>query len=269
VNCDGPALEAGRQYHKLASPPRAIHFALWLCVIFPTDALRASRLKGSVALAAQSGLFAGPPPSQQALRAAHDALLRDPALQFSFDKAPRPPVTQLPHWLEAILGAIGKGLNAIAPLLGWLFVGGLAAALLVVLFFIGREFVQARWPDVFKRKRPAPKPAPWRPQAASARALLEEADRLAAAGRYGEAVRLILHRSIEEIEGRRPRLVKPAYTAREIGRLTDIPDNARDVFVGIAGVVEKSFFGGQALDAHGFAACRKAYERFAFPGAWA
>jgi hypothetical protein len=39
--------------------------------------------------------------------------------------------------------------------------------------------------------------------------------------------------------------------------------------VGIAGVVEKSFFGGQGLDADGFAACRKAYEAFAFPGAWA
>jgi hypothetical protein len=222
-----------------------------------------------VALAAQDAVFAGPPPSQDALRAAHDALLRDPTLQFSFDKAPKPPVTHLPHWLEAILEAIGQGLRAIAPVLGWVFVGGLVLALLAVLVFIGREFVQTRWPNVFKRKPPPAKPEPWRPAAATARALLEEADKLATAGRYGEAVRLILHRSIEEIEGRRPRLVKPAYTAREIGRLTDIPDNARDVFVGIAGVVEKSFFGGEALDQHGFAACRRAYERFAFPGAWA
>lgn len=227
-----------------------------------------------MALAAQGALsagavFAGAPPSPDALRAAHDAMMRDPTLQFSFDKAPRPPVTQLPHWLEAILKAIAKGLSIIAHPLGWVFIGGLVAALLVVLYFIGREFVQARWPEVFRRKRPAPKPEPWRPEAATARALLEEADKLAAAGRYAEAARLILHRSIEEIEGRRPRLVKPAYTSREIGRLTDIPDNARDVFVGIAGVVEKSFFGGEALDQHGFAACRKAYERFAFPGAWA
>ena len=222
-----------------------------------------------MAVAGQGAVFAGPPPSQDALRAAHEALLRDPTLQFSFDKAPRPPVTHLPQWLEAILNAIGEVLKAMAPLLGWVFIGGLVVALLAVLFFIGREFVLARWPNVFKRKRPPAKPEPWRPEAATARALLEEADKLAAAGRYGEAVRLILHRSIEEIEGRRPRLVKPAYTAREIGRLGDIPDNARDVFVGIAGVVEKSFFGGQALDAHGFAACRRAYERFAFPGAWA
>ena len=63
--------------------------------------------------------------------------------------------------------------------------------------------------------------------------------------------------------------MRPAFTAREIGRLPDIPDNARATFVGIACVVERVFSGGEALDAHGFAACRKAYEGFAFPGAWA
>jgi hypothetical protein len=220
-------------------------------------------------LAAESAVFAGPPPSQEALRAAQQQLMRDPSLQFSFGKAALPPVTHLPPWLKAIFDAIGQVLNAIAPVFGWVFIGGLAAALAIVLFFILREFVRTRWPDLFKRKPAPAKPVVWRPEAASARALLEEADKLAAAGRYGEAVRLILHRSIEEIEGRRPRLVKPAYTSREIGLLTDIPENARKVFVGIAGVVEKSFFAGQALDAAGFAACRKAYETFAFPGAWA
>ena len=221
-------------------------------------------------MAAQSALFAGPPPSQDALRAAQQELMRDPSLQFSFARAAQPPVTHLPPWLEAILNAIAQVLRAIAPVLGWIFIAGLVLALLVVLWFLLREFVQTRWPQFFRRRVvTATTPPPWRPDATTARALLDEADKLAAAGRYGEAVRLILHRSIEEIEGRRPRLVKPAYTAREIGRLSDIPHNARDVFVGIAGVVEKSFFGGEALDEHGFAACRKAYERFAFPGAWA
>jgi hypothetical protein len=220
-------------------------------------------------LAAQQGVFAGQPPSPEALRAAQAQLMRDPSLQFGFGKAQLPPHTELPGWLKAIFQAIGSVLNAVAPFLGWIFIGGLAAALAIVLFFIGRELVRTRWPALFKRKRPASKPTVWRPDAVVARALLEEADKLAAAGRYAEAVRLILHRSIEEIDGRRPRLVKPAYTAREIGRLTDIPENARNVFVGIAGVVEKSFFGGQGLDADGFAACRKAYEAFAFPGAWA
>lgn len=222
-----------------------------------------------MALAAQQAVFAGQPPSPQALRAAQAQLMRDPTLQFGFGKAQLPPQTHLPPWLRAIFEAIGKVLSAIAPLLGWIFIGGLVLALAIVLFFIGREFARTRWPDLFKKKRPAPKPQPWRPEAGVARALLAEADKLAAAGRYAEAVRLLLHRSIEEIEGRRPRLVRPAYTAREIGRLSDIPENARTVFVGIAGVVEKSFFGGERLDADGFAACRKAYEAFAFPGAWA
>jgi hypothetical protein len=220
-------------------------------------------------LAGQDAVFAGPPPSSQALKAAHDALLRDPSLQFTFGKVTPPPVTHLPRWLEAVFKAIGQFLSAIAPFAGWIFIGGLVLALLVVLFFLFREFARTRLPQLFKRKTGAPKPEPWRPQAAVARALLEEADQLAAAGRYAEAVRLILHRSIEDIEGHRPRLVRPAYTAREIGRLSDIPENARDVFVGIAGVVEKSFFGGHGLDATGFADCRKAYEAFAFPGAWA
>jgi hypothetical protein len=175
----------------------------------------------------------------------------------------------LPHWLEVILRAIGKGIQFVAPALGWIFIGGLVLALLIVLFFLGREFVTARWPERFRRKPAAVKPEEWRPAPAVARALLDEADRLAAAGRYAEAVRLILHRSIEEIDGRRPRLVRPALTAREIGRLDGIPEGARTTFGAIAGLVEHSFFAGRSLDAEGFAACRRAYEAFAFPGAWA
>jgi len=223
-------------------------------------------------LAAQPQVFAaGPLPSQAVLRAAQARLMRDPSLQFSFDKAPPPPpITHLPHWLEAALRAIIKFIGWIAPGLGWLFVAALVAALAAVLFFIGREIVRSRWPERFKKKRPPRKPiVDWRPEAAAAQALLEEADRLAAAGRYAEAARLLLHRSIEEIEGRRPRLVRPALTSREIGRLEDIPEAARSTFAAIAAVVERSFFGGRDVDAAGFAECRRTYESFAFPGAWA
>ena len=224
-------------------------------------------------MAAQPPVFAaGPAPSQEALRAAQDRLMRDPSLQFSFDHAPKPPPpTSLPHWLEAILRAIGQFIAWIGQGLGWVFVAGLAMALLIVLGFIVREFINARWPNLMKKKPAKPKLAPvdWRPTEASARALLEDADKLAAAGRYAEAARLLLHRSIEEIEGRRPRLVRPALTSREIGGLQDIPDAARTTFAAIAAVVERSFFGGRDVDAAGFAECRRTYEAFAFPGAWA
>ena len=223
-------------------------------------------------MGAQPAVFAaGPAPSQEALRAAQARLMRDPSLQFSFDKAPPPPPqTNLPHWLVAMLRAIGEFIGWIGQGLGWIFIGGLVLALLIVLGFIVREFVRARWPDMFKKKPAKPRAiVDWRPEAAVALALLDEADRLAAAGRYAEAARLILHRSIEEIEGRRPRLVRPALTAREIGRLDDIPEAARTTFAAIASVVERSLFGGRDVDAAGFAECRRTYEAFAFPGAWA
>ena len=224
-------------------------------------------------MAAQPPVFAaGPAPSQEALRAAQDRLMRDPALQFSFDQAAKPPPpTNLPHWLVAVLRAIGNFLVWIGQGLGWVFVAALVAALLIVLAFIVREIIRANWPDLLKKKSGKPKPGivDWRPEAAAARALLDDADRLAAAGRYAEAARLLLHRSIEEIEGRRPRLVRPALTSREISGLDDIPEAARGTFSAIASVVERSFFGGRDVDAAGFAECRRTYEAFAFPGAWA
>jgi hypothetical protein len=224
-------------------------------------------------LAAQPPVFAaGPAPSQEALRAAQDRLMRDPSLQFSFDTAPPPPAeTHLPHWLLAVLRAIGQFIAWIGQGLGWVFVAGLAIALLIVLAFIIREFINARWPNLLKQNRGRSKPAlaDWRPSEAVARALLEDADKLAADGRYAEAARLLLHRSIEEIEGRRPRLVRPALTSREISGLQDIPDAARTTFAAMAAVVERSFFGGRDVDAAGFAECRRTYEAFAFPGSWA
>ena len=74
---------------------------------------------------------AGPAPSSDALRAAQARLMRDPSLQFSFDKAPPPPApTHLPHWLEVVLRVIGRFILWIGQGLGWVFVAGLAIALL-------------------------------------------------------------------------------------------------------------------------------------------
>src|SRR6202012_2973967 len=89
---------------------------------FPYRCASGVETRGSKALAAQGALilgavFAGSPPSQAALRAAQQQMLRDPPLQFSFGKAAPPPVTHLPKWLEAILDAIGAGLPALAPFL--------------------------------------------------------------------------------------------------------------------------------------------------------
>jgi hypothetical protein len=217
-------------------------------------------------LAAQPGLFAGGTPSASALQAAHARLLQDKTLQFDFTAAPPPKPPPNLGWLKPFLQFLGE----IVQLLGYVFWGVIALGVLALVAFIVMEIARTQWPGLRKRRAP-PRRAPvdWRPDAAAARALLEDADRLAAEGRYAEAARILLHRSIDDIEGRRPRLVQPAYTAREIAGLDDLPSAARSTFAFIAAVVERSLFGGRDVDAAGFAQCRQAYEQFAFPGAWA
>jgi len=97
--------------------------------------------------------------------------------------------------------------------------------------------------------------------------LLTELDRLAAEGRYGEAAHLILFRSIEDIDGRWPNLVRPALTSRDIAAHRGLPERARQTFGDIARVVEHAVFGGRALSAEDFARCRRAYETLALPSA--
>ena len=195
------------------------------------------------------------------LPAAHARLLQDHSLQFSFNSIKEP---QIPGWLKPL----GEFLQAIAPILKWVFWGGVALALAAVLIFIARELIRLRWPKRTARPSLADPAAAWRPDPTRARALLDDADRLAEQGRFAEAARLLLHRSIEDIEGRRPRAVRPAYTVRDIARLEALPASARGPFQLIAQVVERSFFGGRAVDATSFADCRQAYEAFAFPEAW-
>lgn len=196
------------------------------------------------------------------LAAAHKAMLADKGLQFDFAAPPPPP--KPPGWLEWL----AKTFEWLAPLLKWIFWAGLAAIVLLILYFLLRELLGVRF-QRRKRRLERAQAADWRPDAGRARALLEDADRLAAEGRYDEAAHLLLHRSVDELEGRRPGVVRPALTSRDIAGLAALPPKAKAAFTAIASAVEASFFGARPLDAAAFAECRKAYERFAFPEAWA
>ncbi|MEO8113408.1 MAG: DUF4129 domain-containing protein, partial [Phenylobacterium sp.] len=101
-----------------------------------------------------------------------------------------------------------------------------------------------------------------------ARSLLEEADRLAAEGAFDAAAHTLLFRSLEDIAGRRPGLLRPALTSRDIAQIDAMPPSARQAFAAIAQAVEHSFFGGRTLAAGDFARCRAAYESFAFAEGW-
>ena len=189
------------------------------------------------------------------LAAAHRAFLNEPGLQREFAAAPPPAKT--PPWLLKLMDALSQA----APVIKIVFWAGVAIGVALLLWVIIRDLPFAA---VFRRRRrPAAAPLDWRPEAEAARALLGDADRLAEEGRFGEAIHLILFRSIDDIVARRPGSVPRALTSREIVEAAPLSERGRDAFRIIADAVERTFFGGRSADRGDFDRCRGEYEAFA------
>jgi len=191
------------------------------------------------------------------LAAAHRALLATRGLQFDFAAVPIP---KPPGWLEPLL----RALAAAVPVLKYVFWGGVIVGVVWLLWIALRDLVPVR----YRRRKAATSPADWRPEAAQARALLEDADALARAGEFAEAIHLLLFRSIEDIAAKRAGAVPSALTSREIVVRTPMPETARAAFARIAEVVERTFFGGRAAGEADFRQARGDYEAFAFAEDW-
>ena len=173
----------------------------------------------------------------------------------------KPP--QLPAWLEALARFLARLLEPLGRLLGkgW----GTIEIVLLALAVIGAVWIawSLLWPLWRDRKpRAAPQPG-WAPPREAALALLEDADRLAAQGRFGEAAHLLLQRSVHHIASARPDWLSPSSTAREIGAIRDLPGDARQAFATIAREVERSLFAMRGLMAQDWQRAREAYARFA------
>jgi hypothetical protein len=204
---------------------------------------------------------AGPGTGGDAFAAAHARVLADPQIQFALPRVVPP---HIPYWLRLL----GHAIRAAWPVLRvgvWI---AMAAAVLLLLWLIVRRFIDIRWPWSRTTAEQAPDQADWRPDAAPVRALLAEADALAAAGHYGEAARLVLQRSIEDITRRRPGLVRPATTSRDLAGAAQLPAPARPAFAAIAGVVEASLFADRGATADAWTQARDAYADFALAGHW-
>ncbi len=196
---------------------------------------------------------------ERAFAEAHRQLLADGSIQFDLPRFEPP---EMPAWLNS-LGNFMSGDHPILRLLMWLVVGAIA---LLLLYAIGRWLSGAGWP--WRRKAAEAADESWRPEEAPARRLLSEADALAAQGRYSEAAHLLLFRSIDDIDARRPELVGPALTSRDIAALPAIPTGPRGAFARIAALVERSLFARRDLVADDWRDCRAAYEEFAFADGW-
>ena len=192
----------------------------------------------------------------------------DSDIQFSPIPPPKPP--EVPDWWKnfidwladffspvgAVFNAIGEALGVSGPVLLWIL-GGIAMLLLVLLLWrFARDAAR-------NRKAKAEQEPEWAPDTGEALTLLEEADRLAAEGRYDEATHLLLKRSVGQIAQARPGLLEPSSTAREIAALEALSQAARTAFGTIADRVERSLFALRSLSAEDWSAARAAYAEFA------
>ena len=192
---------------------------------------------------------------------AHARLLADTTTQFDLP-AFKPP--EIPGWFKPLADFIA----AIAPALPYFFWGavGLVIALIAWSIFNEARGMAFRWP--WQKKAEPEDDQTWAPDQNVARELLTEAEVLATNGRYAEAARLLLRRSVDDIARRRPEFLKPSLTARDISVADAIPGAARKAFAAIARVVEVSAFGNASVGADAWKQCRDAYGEFALPGSW-
>jgi hypothetical protein len=202
--------------------------------------------------------------STSAADAARDwqAMRADAAIQYAplppF-KPPQPPgwLKTLGEWLRGILEPVGNAIGVSWPVIEKVLI---ALAIVFVLWIVWR--LAAPLLDRMREPKPAEEPE-WAPDRAAAATLLSDADRLAAEGRFGEAVHLLLQRSVGHISEARPDWLLPASTAREIAAFPMLPERARQAFGVIAARVERSLFALRDLDAGDWAAARSAYADFA------
>jgi hypothetical protein len=220
--------------------------------------LRVTTGAGEIEGAEAAGAFAR---DWQALRA-------DADIQFAPLKPPE--VAPPPDWLKdlieflgRLLRPVGDALTALGRMLG---MSGQAMTWLVVAIGVAiLAYLAWRVTEQYRpRRREQAEAAPeWSPDAGEALALLGDADRLAAEGRYDEATHLLLKRSVGQIAAARPDWLEPSSTAREIAELPALPQAARSAFAAIAERVERSLFALRSLSAEDWHAARAAYAEFA------
>jgi hypothetical protein len=173
------------------------------------------------------------------------------------------PVGRFLNWLIGLLPDA-----AYARVLLWVVIGLGGAALLWALYHRIRH---GKWQLRLPRRaevRDFESEEEWAPAESLARSWLDEADALAREGQFAEAIHRLLFRSVEDISRRRPALVTPALTSRELGAAQGIPERARELFAGIAAQVEKSLFGGRAVAERDWLSARAAYSEFTLAKAW-
>ena len=175
-------------------------------------------------------------------------------------KPPLPEPSHLGEWLRQIFEPIGKALGLAWPVMQWVLIAIGAAIVLYALWRLIAPWLVRRGQE---RADELAQAEAWSPDRAAAKQLLDDADQLAAEGKFAEATHLLLKRSVDHIAAARPDWIMPASTTREISAIPALPETARSAFGLIAQRVERSLFALRRLDLGDWEAARAAYADFA------
>ncbi|MGB7408699.1 MAG: hypothetical protein WA908_09335, partial [Pontixanthobacter sp.] len=159
-------------------------------------------------------------------------------------------------FLGDLFDPVGGALGSSWPILKWIMIAAAAAMLAYLLW-------KLLAPIIGRPAKSLSENEDWRPDERATIALLEDADRLAAAGDYDGATHLLLQRSVGQISDAHPGWVEPSSTARELAQMTQLPNEARTAFAVISEQVERSLFALRHLGVDDWQAARDAYARFA------
>ncbi|MEO1221258.1 MAG: hypothetical protein AAFY42_07895 [Pseudomonadota bacterium] len=197
----------------------------------------------------------------------------DPEIQFD-EFAMAPPEVREPGWFDDVWRAIAEFMSGLFGPMGefiainwdivkWALLGLLA--IFVIYWAVRTLGPLASFSRTNGRQGTsgAASDPQWQPSREESLELLEDADRLAAEGRFDEATHLLLKRSVNHIAKAQPDWVDPSSTARELAALPALSDPARSAFSAIAERVERSLFALRALDRSDWQAARAAYADFA------
>ncbi|MGF1594407.1 MAG: hypothetical protein ACFCUW_14075 [Kiloniellaceae bacterium] len=148
----------------------------------------------------------------------------------------------------------------------WTVIAGVVAVVLFFLFSLTRDLLRDR--TAFRRNRDKAVEVPLQvttPPAGQREAdpgSLAEADRLAAAGRFGEAIHLLLMVAMERLHRELGPRVAPAMTSREVLRLPALPEATVAPLTRMVELSEISHFGGRRAGEPDYRSARDGFLRF-------
>lgn len=184
--------------------------------------------------------------SPEEVQAKARTVLSDPLLQRELPEHPEFSEQDAPYEGPVL----GSGGSALVPMIGagaflaqMIFMVLAVVAVALVAFWLGRVVLERRRQAAPEQeggpaKEKADESGPeWEPS-------LEDANRLAREGRYGEAIHALLLAAIRHYADRSRGAVQPSRTSRELARLLPLGVEARNAFVELVRAVELTLFGG-------------------------